>query len=162
MRISLTREHDGKVDDLFGLLTDPGSIAARRPDLAEPPTVSEARGITEVEIRRVVDVEEAAATDRMIAPVLDLRETICWERPGTDDVRRALITTTISGAPVRVEGTYELHPTPTGCRSTIDLDVTCTVAMLGGRLLVMVQEMAQRRLQGELDSLDAALGERRP
>jgi hypothetical protein len=162
VRISLTREHDGKVDDLFTLLTDPDSIAARRPDLAEPPAVRNDRGATEVEIRRTVGVPDAAEADRMISPVLDLRETMRWHRPGPDDVRRAAITTAIAGAPVRVEGTYELAPTPDGCRSTIDLEVTCTVAMLGGRLMAVVRDMAEHRLNTELDWIDAALNLRRP
>jgi hypothetical protein len=135
MDITAATEHDAKVGDVLDLLTGGEESAA-------------------IDHHRCYRPDQAG-TRKLMAAVVGVEQHTEWEPDG--DAVVASIDTTISGAPLTVSGTYRLEPTPTGCRSVVELHLGCTVPMLGGTLLASVRPLATRQLTLELDRLDRAL-----
>ncbi len=158
MRIRAEHEHEAKVGDVLHLLTDPGSLCSlgaaaegtTEVDFSDRPRVT-------VECDRDIRLAEDV-TDSLMARLIHVHQRIAWTpAPERDGTMVAAIGTEISGAPLAVNGTFRIEPTPAGCRSVVELDLECTMAVLGGRLMAAVVPLATRELGLELHRLDTAV-----
>ncbi len=136
MEISATQDHEVKVGDVIDFLTNGNETATLESD-------------------RSIDLHGDAA-DPLMARVVHVHQHTVWSESENGSVSAA-IDTQISGAPLSVSGTYRVEPTPTGCRSIVELQLECAMAILGGRLLASVGPLAIRTLEDELARLDTAL-----
>jgi hypothetical protein len=157
MRITLERTHDAKVDDLVELLTTSEGLQRMPPELVESPVVEDhdPPGHTRVRWSQRFELGPGESPSRLMSHQVRVEVAADW----TSGERRAVgtITTRISGAPVHASAVHVIEPTDDGCRSTLEVDLSSHVAMLGGRLLASIERIARRQLQEFLDALDLGL-----
>lgn len=163
MRIELTHDHPAKVGDLLDLLTTEAGLAQLPAGLLGDARVIGGPGhgdLARVEWTRSFDLPRSETRDRLVSDTVQVTTTVDWKADGRGaDGRGATgrITTRICGAPVRAEATHRLEPGGDGCRSTLEVELTCSVPMLGGRLLDMVARHTRDEVDHFLDALDGAL-----
>lgn len=157
MRITLDCTHDAKVDDLVELLTTSEGLQRLPVDPAEAFEVDQLdpRGRTRVRWLQTYELDPAESASRLMSHRVQVEVTIDW----AVEERRAVgtITTRITGAPVRASAVHLIDPTENGCRSTLTLELTSHVPMLGGRLLAAVERTARRQVEDFLRALDLGL-----
>ena len=70
----------------------------------------------------------------MVGARLKITEVDRWEAPKADGARVGTITVTISGAPLKFNGTLQLEPTAGGSRATIVGDLKAGIPFLGAKI----------------------------
>jgi hypothetical protein len=157
MRITVERTHDAKVDDLVELLTTSQGLQRLPPELVDAPVVEDHAPPGHARVRWLQSLElgPGESPSRLMSHVVRVEVAVDW----TVQEHRAVgtISTRISGAPVHASAVHVIEPTGDGCRSTLEVDLTSNVPMLGGRLLASVDRTARRQLQAFLEALDLGL-----
>ncbi|MFZ5756225.1 MAG: DUF2505 domain-containing protein [Pseudomonadota bacterium] len=80
-----------------------------------------------------------------------LRTTIEWDMTGGSE-RRGVHRFRIDGVPVEVQGSMRMSPAADGCRNLIELNVTCSIPLIGGQIARMIAERAGASLKKNHDS----------
>ena len=161
MRITFSRDHEAKADDLLDLLTTSNGLDHLPPDIVGQPTISNGpAGDAEVTVSWSLHFSLAPADSlhRLLSQEVDVEVEIAWEPTGHGSIGR--ISTRISGAPVRVTGVHRVMPTATGCTSTLQLELFSRMPLLGGRLLTIVADHTRTHVSRFLDAVDEALADR--
>lgn len=143
-------------DAVYQLLTDTAFLKAR----------SEAFGEREVEVKkhgntitnlRLIDVELPAFARALFAPTNTVLDLKVWD-PAT---RTAKFTVDVKNVPTRVGGTVKIVPTETGCDYIVDVQVSCKVPLIGGKLEVFVASATNKALDREYEYNRSKLAEPR-
>ena len=71
---------------------------------------------------------------KLVGKTVDITETDSWDAAAADGSRRGTVVVTISGAPLKLDGTLSLDADGTGARQTIGGDLKASVPIIGGKL----------------------------
>jgi hypothetical protein len=157
MRITIDHGHDAKLDDIVELLTTAGGLSSIPPGAldAEEVETGEHGGHPTLRWVQRYELDASESPSRLISKLVHVDVSVEW----TFEHERAAgrVSTRISGAPVEAEAVHVIEPTEDGCVSTIRLDLTTHVPMMGGHLLSAVESTARQRIGAYLDGLDLAL-----
>jgi hypothetical protein len=157
MRITFSCEHDAKVDDLVELLTTTEGLARMPPGLVDAPVVEhrDPGGGVRVRWLQRFDLGPGESPNRLLSHRVQVEVAADWTvEPGRAVGR---IATRVAGAPVRAGALHVIESTDDGCRSTLELELSSQVPMLGGRLLASVETTARHQVEEFLRALELGL-----
>lgn len=87
-----------------------------------------------IETHRALPPRVPDAVRRFVGDTVELDEVQQWGSAGSDGSRTGTIAVSISGAPVRLTATTELHPVETGTRYTVTGTIKSSVPLLGRKI----------------------------
>ena len=159
MHLTAVHRHSASSEEVFRALTEPGLIRRRFCDLVGDPSAGAgAGGGTEVVVVREVDVV-GALPQPLASPVLMIRERFEWGPACPDGCREGIFALEVRGAPLAVEGGIHIVPVDGGCDSIVEVRITTTMRVLGGRLLAPLRQHVGAWITASLASADRVLAE---
>jgi hypothetical protein len=157
MLLTAVHHHSAPADQVFRALTDPGLIGRRHHDLVGAPSCAVGPdGGTDVVVTRLVDVVDSLPQP-IASPVLEIREHLRWDPPTTAGGREGVFSLEVRGAPLSVEGRLYVVPLDAGCDTIVEVEVSTTMRVLGGRLLAPLRRHVGTWIEASLCSVDAVL-----
>ncbi len=166
MHFTVTHTYDHPADALLEAMTDFDAVKAKY----------EAAGHRDVELvsrdeapdgsitlvtRRVVALDVPGFAKKVLSPAQTVTQTDSWGPRGTDGERRGTFKVEAKGTPVTVGGDLHLAPGgpsgPGGCTNTTEVDISCKVPLIGGRIADFVGKDTRRAVDHEQTWLRAHL-----
>ena len=162
MQIRMTHRYPAKVSDVIRVMTD--EAAVRHKHGADTMQGEfrfgrrESGGVVEIDQERLVRFPVPDGAERLLVPEFHLHQRERWAPTDLDGCRRAVIHLSTPELPVRAEGRVVLIPEgPDATRMETAVEFTCTVPMIGGRILGAVADGARQLIEADLAANERAL-----
>jgi len=161
MKIKQTHKYKQDVETVYALLTNPDFVATKYDAIGS-------RNIEIVQYGEDADGDFIMESLREIHSALpdfarkflgewnSVRQTEIWEADG--DGYLCSFTVDAEDAPVKIAGTQVLSPVASGCVNEVNLNVTCSIPLLGGKLAKVVGGDADSNMAAEYDYTKKQLG----
>lgn len=138
MKISKTFEYAANPRDVFAMMADPAFQASKceaTHALKHTESVTPKGDQTEIVTRRVVPTDDFPdVAKRMVGPRIAVTETLIWSRASVDGSRTGTVHLAIGDAPVSMNGTVRLAPSPAGTRIDIEGELKAKIPLVGGAI----------------------------
>ena len=100
-----------------------------------------------ISISREVPAQAPALLKKFIGDWNTLEQSESWKADGDEFVNELKIKS--PGVPVRIEGSMNLRPQGKGSINEVELDVTCSIPLVGRALAEFIGSDAERTLEAE-------------
>ena len=155
MRMRVTHQLNGDVDQVFALMTDPDFLqrkftagGAKNISVDQEQLADGSRRIT---VRRHVTVDLPGFAKKFIQPTNSLLQTETWEPAGDGEPRTCRYRVDVQGVPSHIDGTVTLTPDGTGTRQDVEAEVKVSIPIVGGKLEKLAVDSGEKLLADEAD-----------
>lgn len=113
-----------------------------------------------IHVRRNIPLKKGAdipaLVKKFIGDAVVLHTTMEWEKT-RDNIFRGTYRFSADGVPVEVSGSMGLEPVEGGCVHRMDVNITCSIPLIGGKIAAMAGERAEKILQKDYAKTTAYL-----
>jgi hypothetical protein len=140
-------------DTVYRLVTDPETVKARSEAFGERDVKVTKTGNTITNLR-LIDVVLPAFAKALFTPTNTVLDVKVWDPP----TKTARFSVDVKNVPTRVAGTVRIVSTDAGCDYVVEMQVTCPVPLIGGKLEAFVVTATKKSLREEYEYNCGQLG----
>lgn len=151
MKIEAEHKYKASADDVFAALTDEDALVAKHEKLGArniTAVVEEDGDALQVTVIREVPADVPGVLQRFLKPWNRITQAETWQAYD-DGSYAADLTIDIENVPVSIAGSLNLQPRDGGCVNIVELDVGCSIPLVGGKLAAFVGENSERLIAAE-------------
>lgn len=155
MKYATSRRFDRSVDEVIAAVTDFAVVKAKYEALGHRDVELLSReegadGSITVSTKRVIPLDVPGFAKKVLKPSNTSIQVDRWSAPDATGGRSGTFSVDAKGVPVDVAGTMRLEPTADGCDYRIEVEVTCKVPLIGGKIADFVGGDARKAVDHDL------------
>ena len=160
MKIKALHQYNKDVDSVFALFHDVDfmqekyqGLGARNVKILE---CAGSAGNYTIKVQREVPADVPGLLKKFLNPWNTLVQSEQWQG-ASGGPYTCNIAIDISGVPVSIAGKMELRSTAAGCVNEVQLEVKCSIPLVGGKLADFVGSDAEKSMQAEYQFISGRL-----
>ncbi len=114
-----------------------------------------------IHVRRDIPLKKGAdipsLVKKFLGNVVVLHTIMEWENFQKNNIFRGTYRFSVDGVPIDVSGSMRLDPVDGGCVHRMDVNISCSIPLVGGKIAAMAGERAEKILQKDYAKTTAYL-----